>query len=172
VRLTAAVEARTADLNCPTTLAQTSSAPPAGIFGYSVAEFVYQAGPNAPPAYENDAIDEEFFTPTAYGFSMNDLTSDFKNAHPSWRNVDEVAAEVFNSAGQNGSFTLDASNSMTDWYSGTAGNNSLFTAAAITRGGVGYSQVQTYTCGVNDLLSGTLTRAWVNNGQTVEIMKK
>lgn len=111
-------------------------------------EFEYLATPNPPPAYEGEIINETFGMITAGGiFTMLDLTSDWKMAHPDVMFANDAAVMIF-MPGQPYSFDIQSNNTFKDIHGGFALDFShvqdIFTPAAIANKRVGYHMPQMY----------------------------
>ena len=154
---------------CPTSMATTTGA--TGVFRPVRADYTYTMGPPliplAPPFYQNETILESFGTVTAYSFTMADLTPAFKTANPLLTTPDMVAVFLWGGSGSNGTFVVDANDTITDGHGRpNFVNNNTFTAAAFARG-VGYVLPQTYSCGPNAIQNYTITTLYTNGIPTV-----
>ncbi len=169
--------------NLPTKLVRVGSSPPENTWtSYSPPKydeggvtFTYRAMPDAPPAYSDLIIREEFPTLSAGGiFTMNDLTTAWKNMHPTILDAD-AAAQVIFQAGNPNSFALDSTHEFDDYHAGWTMDVSLipsiFTTDAINNKRVGYKYDQTYSVCSNNLGTAEIWRR-IDKSHHVELKKK
>ena len=143
---------------CPTGLRKTSG-PAASVWtntGYQ--RYEYQATPDIPPQgrpdYQNQTILERFGTVTASGFTMSDLTTNWKQANPQLNTPDLVANHIFGfaSSGAGGTFVFNAQDKIGDQHGFRIDPNQLspFNRSAFADSdGVGFIIPQEYVCGGN-----------------------
>lgn len=154
---------------CPTGLRKVSGS--GAVWAAAPASYGYEATPDRPPVgrpdYEGQTILESFGTITALGFTMNDLTTAWKTAHPGLTTPDQVAASIWN-AGENGTFAFDNQDQIYDQHSGF-GAKSPFKASAFTDAdGVGWRLPQTYSCAGTTIGTATIDRRYTTaNGAEI-----
>lgn len=153
------------DKDCPISLQQS---PSGGAFQDAPATYVYTAGNQPPPYYQDMAIDESFGKVTA-GFSMSDVTPAWQQLHATLNTPDKIADYIFGSGGgTTSSFVINASNQFPDQHGGgglpdgisfTPSQPCPFIASGsfgnspLARG-ISWNLPQTYTCGEMPIQSG------------------
>ncbi|MCP3929570.1 MAG: hypothetical protein GY705_10755 [Bacteroidetes bacterium] len=137
--------------------------------------FQYKGMTAAPPAYSGVIVKEEFPSVSSGGiFTMSDLTTAWKNAHPGITTADAAAQEIFYPGNPN-SFPLNNSNEFEDYHTGWAMNtgmiSTIFTSNAISNKRVGYKYDQKYSSCSNNLGTAEIWRR-IDSGLNVELKKK
>lgn len=151
---------------CPTTMSTISGA--INTFRTNPAVYGYMMGPDLPPAgqpdYENQTILETFDSPSAFNFTMADLTPEFRAAHPTLTTPDMVAA-FFWGASNNGTFVINANDQIYDKHGrGTAPEGFTTTAQSA---GFGYVLPQNYECDSKVIQSYSVTTKFTSGVATI-----
>ena len=153
--------------NPPTTMTRVGGDEEGGL-GKESLSFIYKAGPDAPPAYKDQAVYESFGPPIA-GFTLSDLKPAWKTAN-GIQTENDAAALIFNS-GDNASFSIDVENKFYDGHTGFGDQDKLFDAftipAILSDNGITWSQAQKYEAGPNLLGTYSLVRTRKGMGRTI-----
>jgi hypothetical protein len=97
------------------------------------------------PDYVGQSVQESFSEASgAYGFTLDDLTDAWKQAHGNPQTLDAAAALIFTS-GRNATFVIDAVDHITDANEGAAIDSSAFKPGALSGKTIGCKMVQTFT---------------------------
>ena len=156
----------------PTSMAKVAG-PSGTAWANAPASYTYQLGPdlngaNTAGNYAGQTFLERFGTISALGFTMNDLTTDWKAANPTLNTPDLVARNLFNSGG-NSTFVIEANDQSTDTHDGF-GQISPFRPDVLAGAtGVGYRLPQDYVVAGAVIGSCNIDRRIISNG--VQIRK-
>jgi hypothetical protein len=133
--------------------------------------FMYLAGPKAPPAYQNDTVDEVFAARTS-NLQTAWLTALIQATQPKWGDAQWQAYYFSGTGSANSSFYIGAANTFGDTHGGTIFQTSTNNLAPASLSAAGQAATiwvklpQTYQCPPGTALANyTILRQWVGNGK-------